>query len=160
MQLCKDAAVTPLGALHAAESNTRIPNPVQYLLHYRMLKPQTCHVYGPGAAQLIPATRSPYVLAKVIWSTPNLKHIACIAMSAQLWLEACFVVKSSTLGAWRVLLVRQCLRLPAVGFAQLNRVWSASTIALPQLNHKKKIIDIVSELYPDAQNSTPNPHAK
>jgi hypothetical protein len=40
--------------------------------------------------------------------------------------------------AWRVLLVRQCLRLPAVGFAQLNRVWSASTIALPQLNHKKK----------------------
>jgi hypothetical protein len=44
------------------------------------------------------------------------------------------------LGAWRVLLVRQCLRLPAVGFAQLNRVWSASTIALPQLNHKKRKI--------------------
>jgi hypothetical protein len=41
-----------------------------------------------------------------------------------------FTVKST--------LVRQCLRLPAVGFAQLNRVWSASTIALPQLNHKKK----------------------
>jgi hypothetical protein len=36
----------------------------------------------------------------------------------------------------RVLLVRQCLRLPAVGFAQLNRVWSASEIPLPQVNHK------------------------
>jgi hypothetical protein len=42
------------------------------------------------------------------------------------------------LGAWRVLVVRQCLRLPAVGFAQLNRVWSASTIALPHLNHTKQ----------------------
>jgi hypothetical protein len=41
------------------------------------------------------------------------------------------------LGAWCVLLVRQCLRLPAVGFAQLNRVWSASTIALPELNQEK-----------------------
>jgi hypothetical protein len=44
---------------------------------------------------------------------------------------------SQQLGSRRVLLVRQCLRLPAVGFTQLNRVWSASTIALPQLNHKK-----------------------
>jgi hypothetical protein len=31
------------------------------------------------------------------------------------------------------------MKLQAVGFAQLNRVWSASTIALPQLNHKKKM---------------------
>jgi hypothetical protein len=43
------------------------------------------------------------------------------------------------LGAWRVVLVRQCLRLPAVGFAQLNRVWSASTIALPSFKQKKKL---------------------
>jgi hypothetical protein len=26
---------------------------------------------------------------------------------------------------------------PAVGFGQLNRVWSASTIPLPQVNHKE-----------------------
>jgi hypothetical protein len=37
------------------------------------------------------------------------------------------------LGVWRVLLVRRCLRLPAAGFAQLNRVLPASRIPLPQV---------------------------
>jgi hypothetical protein len=37
-------------------------------------------------------------------------------------------------GAWRVSLVRQCLRLLAVGSAQLKRVWSASRISLPQVH--------------------------
>jgi hypothetical protein len=44
-------------------------------------------------------------------------------------------------GVWRVLLVRQRLRLPAIGFrthygAHLNRVWPASRIPLP---HKQKM---------------------
>jgi hypothetical protein len=37
--------------------------------------------------------------------------------------------------------------LEPVGFAQLNRVWSASTIALPQLNHKK-MADLEGLLHP------------
>jgi hypothetical protein len=41
------------------------------------------------------------------------------------------------LGVWRVLLVRQSLQPPAVGFAQLNRVWPANRIPPPQVTTKR-----------------------
>jgi hypothetical protein len=72
-------------------------------------------------------------------------HVSCRSITMQRPAELpCFFWSGcwapsgiNILGAWRVVLVRQCLRLPAVGFAQLNRVWSASTIPLPQVNHQK-----------------------
>jgi hypothetical protein len=46
--------------------------------------------------------------------------------------------KSGNLGYWACgVLVRQRLRLPAVGFAQLNCVWPASRIPLPQVTTKQ-----------------------
>jgi Lhr-like helicase len=49
----------------------------------------------------------------------------------------CFVWFGSM---WCVLLLRHCLRLPAVGFAQLSRLWPASEILLPQTTKKEQCL--------------------